>query len=83
MCMIQHPSGRPKRIEAGPMLSNVGGQMAYDSIDTEGGSSGSPILGAGLGQVVGVHTNGGCTAISGFNFGVAIGAIRAASSVLS
>jgi len=82
LCMIQHPAGRPKKIEAGPMLRNVGGQIAYDSLDTLGGSSGSPILGPN-GNVVGVHTNGGCTSFSGFNYGVAIGAVRAASSVIN
>ncbi len=82
LCLIQHPSGRPKRVEAGPMLHNLGGQIAYDSLDTEGGSSGSPIL-SDTGEIVGVHTNGGCSAFSGFNFGVAIGAIRGASDVLA
>jgi len=82
LCLIQHPSGRPKRIEAGPMLHNIGGQIAYDSLDTEGGSSGSPIL-SPSGEVVGVHTNGGCAAFSGFNYGVAIGAVRSASSLIN
>ena len=82
LCLIQHPSGRPKRIEAGPMLHNVGIQIAYDSLDTEGGSSGAPIL-SPTGEIVGVHTNGGCSAFSGFNFGVPIGAIRSASSVIN
>lgn len=82
LCLIQHPSGRPKCVEAGPMLHNRGGQIAYDSLDTEGGSSGSPILSA-AGEVVGVHTNGGCSAFSGFNYGVSIGAIRQASGSLS
>lgn len=81
LCLIQHPSGRPKQVEAGPMLHNAGGQIAYDSLDTAGGSSGSPILSPD-GKVVGVHTNGGCNAFSGFNYGVAIGAIRGASTVV-
>ncbi|MGH9752528.1 MAG: trypsin-like serine peptidase [Blastocatellia bacterium] len=81
LCLIQHPSGRPKRVEAGPMLRNSAGRIAYDSLDTEGGSSGSPIL-SPAGEIVGVHTNGGCAAFSGFNYGAAIGVIRAASSVI-
>ena len=81
LCLIQHPSGRPKRIEAGAMRHNVSGQIAYDSLDTQGGSSGSPVLSPD-GEVVGVHTNGGCSAFSGFNYGVAIDAIRNASSVI-
>jgi Trypsin-like peptidase domain len=81
LCLIQHPNGFPKRIEAGPMFQNTSGQISYDSLDTQGGSSGSPIL-SDSGELVGVHTNGGCTAFSGFNFGVAIGAIRDASSIV-
>lgn len=82
LCMIQHPSGRPKRIEAGPMGENTGGRITYGSLDTEGGSSGAPILSL-AGEVVGVHTNGGCGAFSGFNFGVAIGTIRSASAIVN
>jgi V8-like Glu-specific endopeptidase len=81
LCVIQHPNGLPKKIEAGPLQHNQGGQISYDSIDTLGGSSGSPIL-SELGEVVGVHTNGGCSAFSGANFGVAIGAIQSFSSLL-
>ena len=82
LCLIQHPNGKPKMIEAGPLLTNVNGTITYDSIDTLGGSSGSALLNAVTGEVVGVHTNGGCTAFSGANFGVAIGAIRKFSSIL-
>jgi hypothetical protein len=82
LCLIQHPNGVPKRIEAGPMHQNTSGQISYDSLDTLGGSSGSPIL-SDTGEVVGVHTNGGCTAFSGFNRGVAIDAIRNASSIVN
>lgn len=81
LCLIQHPSGRPKQIEAGPLFENIGGQISYDSLDTEGGSSGAPLL-SEEGEIVGVHTNGGCSRFSGANFGVAIEAIRAASAVL-
>ena len=81
LCLIQHPKGRPKGIEAGPMRHNKSGQIAYSSLDTQGGSSGASIL-SDSGELVGVHTNGGCTDFSGFNFGVAIGAIRDASSIV-
>jgi V8-like Glu-specific endopeptidase len=82
LCLIQHPNGKPKMVEAGPLLSNLNGTISYDSIDTLGGSSGSALLNATTGEVVGIHTNGGCTAFSGANFGVAIGAIRKFSSIL-
>lgn len=82
LCVIQHPNGKPKMVEAGPLLSNVNGTISYDNIDTLGGSSGSALLDATTGEVVGIHTNGGCTAFSGANFGVAIGAIRKFSSIL-
>ncbi|NJM35174.1 MAG: trypsin-like peptidase domain-containing protein [Rhodomicrobium sp.] len=81
LCMIQHPAGKPKRIEAGPMMQNRGGQISYDSLDTLGASSGSPVIGP-AGIVVGVHTNGGCSTFSGANFGVSIGAVRSASQVI-
>ena len=82
LCMIQHPSGRPKRIDAGPLLKNIGGKVEYNTLDTEGGSSGAPLLST-AGEFVGVHTNGGCTQFSGANYGVAINAIRTASSLVN
>ncbi len=82
LCIIQHPSGKPKKIEAGPMRNNLAGKITYDSIDTFGGSSGSPVIWAETGEVVGIHTNGGCQAISGYNRGVAVGMIRSVSTIL-
>jgi V8-like Glu-specific endopeptidase len=82
LCVIQHPNGNPKKIEAGPLIDHKKGQLFYDDIDTQGGSSGSPILAEKNGNVVGVHTNGGCSEFSGANVGVSIGAIRGASKLL-
>ncbi len=82
LCVIQHPNGKPKMVEAGPLVNNSNGKISYDSIDTLGGSSGAAVLNAETGQVVGVHTTGGCTAFSGENFGVAIGAIKKFSGIL-
>ncbi|MFY7886455.1 MAG: penicillin-insensitive murein endopeptidase [Dolichospermum sp.] len=82
LCVIQHPNGNPKKIEAGPLIDHKKGQLFYDDIDTQGGSSGSPILAEKNGNVVGVHTNGGCSGFSGANVGVSIGAIRGASNLL-
>lgn len=83
LAIIGHPAGVPKRIEAGPLTGVDGDFLTYNDIDTLGGNSGSPIISARTGRVVGVHTNGGCTAASpaggGANRGVAIGRIRAVS----
>jgi hypothetical protein len=82
LCVIQHPDGRPKKIEAGPLLDIVERQIRYDSIDTQGGSSGSPVL-SSAGEIVGVHSNGGCTNfVNPYNYGVSIGGIREESSIL-
>jgi V8-like Glu-specific endopeptidase len=81
LCMIQHPDGKPKKIEAGPLKSNNGHKITYDSIDTLGGSSGSPVL-SPSGKIVGVHTIGGCSPDGGYNSGVAIGAIRKISTLI-
>lgn len=86
LCIIGHPAGQPKRIEAGPTTSIVGNLINYNDIDTLGGNSGSGILRASDGRLVGIHTNGGCTAASpaggGSNFGQRIAAVIAASPTL-
>ncbi|GIG21558.1 hypothetical protein Cch01nite_22820 [Cellulomonas chitinilytica] len=83
LAIIGHPAGQPKRIEAGPATSIVGSTIGYNDIDTLGGNSGSGILQASTGRVVGVHTNGGCNPSgTGQNTGTAIAAIFAASPTL-
>jgi V8-like Glu-specific endopeptidase len=83
LAIIGHPAGQPKRIEAGPTTSIVGSTIGYNDIDTLGGNSGSGILQASTGRVVGVHTNGGCNPQgTGQNTGTAIAAIVAASPTL-
>ncbi len=77
LCIMGHPAGVPKRIEAGPLVSFSGNTVLYNDIDTLGGNSGSGILRASTGQLVGVHTNGGCNASgTGSNYGMRITAIR-------
>ncbi|MCZ6856589.1 MAG: trypsin-like peptidase domain-containing protein [Gemmatimonadetes bacterium] len=84
LCIIQHPAGVPKRIEAGPLFHLHDSRMGYDSIDTLGGTSGSGILKSPDGNIVGVHTNGGCsTAALSHNHGRRIESILAQSTVLS
>lgn len=86
LCIIGHPAGQPKRIEAGPTTSITGNLITYNDIDTLGGNSGSGILRASDGRLVGIHTNGGCTPSSpsggGSNFGQRIAAVIAASPTL-
>jgi hypothetical protein len=82
LCVIQHPNKQPKKIEAGTLLKTEAGLIYYNSIDTLGGSSGATVLNGDTGEIVGVHTNGGCKEFNGANFGVAIGPIRLFSSVL-
>jgi V8-like Glu-specific endopeptidase len=83
LCIIGHPSGWPKRIEAGPTLSLSGTMISYNDIDTLGGNSGSGILRATDGRLVGVHTNGGCNPQgTGANFGVRISSILSQSPTI-
>lgn len=81
LCIIQHPDGAPKRVEAGPLFRNVAGRIEYKDLDTLGVSSGAPIL-SQRGEIVGVHTTGGCFEFGGTNYGTSIGIIREASTVL-
>lgn len=82
LAMIEHPNGLPKQIEAGPAASLSGDKIRYGSLDTLGGSSGSGILDATTGMLVGVHINGGCTSTGGTNSGVRISSILAQSDVM-
>ena len=82
LCLIGHPAGMPKQIEAGPATGFTTTRIQYGDIDTLGGNSGSALLAAN-GRIVGVHTNGGCTPTGGFNVGVRISALIGASPVIS
>lgn len=83
LCIIGHPAGVPKRIEAGPLTSFSGDRVRYNDIDTLGGNSGSAIWHSPSGTIVGVHTNGGCTtAGGGSNSGVRISRVLEESPTL-
>ena len=86
LCIMGHPVGVPKRVESGPALAPSGSLIRYDDIDTQGGNSGSGVLRASDGRIVGVHTNGGCGPSSpngsDANFGQRIVAVIAASPTL-
>jgi V8-like Glu-specific endopeptidase len=80
--IIGHPGGQPKQIEAGSVAGRRGTDyITYGNVDTLGGSSGSGVIN-NSGQIVGVHTNGGCTATGGTNSGVRIARIRQVSATL-
>jgi V8-like Glu-specific endopeptidase len=77
LAIIGHPAGVPKRVEAGRVTEFDGDRIRYNDIDTLGGNSGSAIWHSPSGDIVGVHTNGGCTTSgTGSNFGVRISRIR-------
>ena len=82
LCIIQHPNGSEKKVEAGHLMDSRNGRIAYNDIGTFGGASGSPILYEKTGEIVGVHVKGGSLPIGGFNSGTAISAIRAVSKLI-
>jgi len=62
--IVQHPSGRPHEItHGGGSDVDVDGTVLryYDTLDTEGGSSGSPIYRELDNKLVGLHHCGGCS----------------------
>ena len=82
LTIIQHPSGNPKKVDVGHRSgSREADYMTYNDLDTEPGSSGSGVLDQN-GQLVGVHTNGGCTATAGDNAAVLMTKIVAASPTI-
>lgn len=82
LTIIQHPSGTPKKVDIGTRKGTRGTDyMTYGDLDTEPGSSGSGVL-DNVGQLVGVHTNGGCTPTQGDNAGVLMTKIVAASPTI-
>jgi hypothetical protein len=84
LCIIQHPAGIRKVIEAGPTTDLHGDDIGYNDLDTLGGSSGSGVLSASLERIVGVHVLGGCGPAmgTGHNHGVRISAIVQRSPII-
>jgi V8-like Glu-specific endopeptidase len=82
ICIIGHPAGVPKRLEAGHATDFQDVRIGYNDLDTLGGNSGSAILGAS-GLIIGVHTNGGCDDPAvGHNYGQRISSLLAVSATL-
>lgn len=79
--IIQHPHGAPKKVMSGPKVEVKGAVISYRDLDTLGGSSGSGVLDE-RGHIIAVHTNGGCTKLSGANRGVTLNAIRKVSQIV-
>ncbi|QSQ21785.1 trypsin-like peptidase domain-containing protein [Pyxidicoccus parkwayensis] len=78
----QHPSGLRKKYHEGHYAGRLAnGQITYTDLDTEGGSSGSPVLGS-FGTVVGVHTTGLCTSTGGTNRATSMVDVFANSTVV-
>ena len=70
IAIIQHPKGEPKQVDTGNIrgFGWINKRVRYGNLDTRGGTSGSGILDV-TGALIGVHTNGGCRARGGSNFG--------------
>jgi V8-like Glu-specific endopeptidase len=82
LAIIQHPGGERKVLAVGKLSnSSTASRIFYSGLDTRGGSSGSGVL-DDSGSIIGVHTNGGCSATGGTNAGWLISKIRAASSII-
>lgn len=83
IALLQHPQAQTMKIGSGPVARLLGSKISYDTIDTLDGSSGSGILDAVTGKLVGIHTNGGCSHDGdGENYGVTISALTAVSKFM-
>ncbi|MFT7668355.1 MAG: V8-like Glu-specific endopeptidase [Planctomycetota bacterium] len=60
-----------QQTHVGPFVSVSGTTLQYET-DTTGGNSGSPVIWEQTGQVIGIHTNGGCGTTSGANSGTSV-----------
>lgn len=87
LVVAQHPKGDLKKVDHGPLVCETtcdssNGKISYQ-LDTEPGSSGSPVGSTKNKTVVGVHTNGfNQQQTFQANSGVTIAAIKAVSNIL-
>ncbi|PWN11844.1 hypothetical protein CU072_30655 [Bacillus thuringiensis] len=85
LCIIQHPNGEMKQVDAGSVtfLQDGDERIGYNSLDMLPLTSGAGILLSPDGTLVGVHTNGGCdSSAQGFNYGVRISSLLIVSPTL-
>ena len=59
-----------QKTHVGNFTALTGNRLQYTA-DTTGGNSGSPVILESTGEVIGVHTHGGCTSSGGANSGTA------------
>jgi V8-like Glu-specific endopeptidase len=82
LAIIQHPAGSPKKVDAGSGIEPPRDLLLrYNDLDSQGGTSGAGVLDQ-AGELVAVHTNGGCTELGGYNYGVTLHAIDQASDLI-
>jgi hypothetical protein len=83
ICIIGHPEGMPKRVDAGTVTDLQDIRISYNDITTRGGSGGSSILSSPDGALVGIHTTGGCdNPAIGANFGLTTAGMMQGSQIL-
>lgn len=68
IAILQHSNGEPLKIAMGSVFETNERILKYNNLDTLNGSSGSPVLSLS-GDIVGVHTKGGCGRKRGANRG--------------
>ena len=81
IAIIQHPQGKPKMVDVGTITRVRRETIGYGSLDTQPGSSGSGILNS-EGELLGVHTLGGCSILQGHNSGYRLDRIAELSPLL-
>jgi V8-like Glu-specific endopeptidase len=83
VAIIGHPNSIPKIVDAGPITSGSGlsSNFLRHRVDTDPGSSGSGIL-TPDGQLIGIHTDGGCTTTGGENKGMRLSRLIPHSATL-
>ncbi|RBL89343.1 trypsin-like serine peptidase [Chitinophaga flava] len=80
--IIQHPDGMPKVIGGGTVNFLDETTINYSNINTNEGSSGSPVISCKSKKLTGIHFNGDCTGRIAANQAVRIDVIRQTSKCL-